>query len=65
MTARRWYERNPVIVFAIYQRVIECPRFLWAMTLKKCCELCVIPLVERPEASILLPFTGALRRSIA
>jgi hypothetical protein len=49
----------------LYQRVIEFSMFLCAMTLKKCCELCVIPLVERTEASILLPFTGGLRRSTA
>jgi hypothetical protein len=65
MTAWLRGERNPAIFVDIYQSVIEFPIFLCAMTLKKCCELCVIPLVERTEASILLPFTGALRRSTA
>jgi len=63
MTARRWYERNPVIVFAIYQRVIECAVFSFAMALKKCRELCVIPLAGRIAASILVSFTAAWRRS--
>ncbi len=58
MTAWLRGERNPAIFFDIYQSVIESPVFLCARTLKKCRELCVIPLVERTEASILRPSQG-------